>query len=632
MSPAFSHLVDGRPAELSDVFADVDRFAAHLAELATRSARLIVMTWIVPRLSHAFSALAMRQGVGLRNVVMRMNLRLAERVDEMPGVVLIDASGWIAEDRSPEEAKLWYAAKIPFGRDVFRRAARDVKSTLQAASGRSRKLIVVDLDNTLWGGIVGEVGWSEVRLGGHDAVGEAFVDFQRTLLALSRRGVLLAVASKNEEAVALEAMARHPEMIVRPEQLAAWRINWQDKAANIAAIAAELNLGLGSVVFIDDNPGERLRVREALPEVLVPEWPLSPILYVDALLALKCFDTVALTDEDRARADLYSAERARTDARQQKTVEEWRRDLQISVEIEELNERNLPRATQLLNKTNQMNLTSRRVASGELLRWVEGGERRLWTFRVRDRFGDAGLTGVASVSLEGRTAELADFVLSCRVFGRHVEHAMLHTVVEWAREHGAAQLIATCVPTAKNAPCLRFLETSGLEKATDFRFVWDLAAEYPRPTDLRLRTRSGADVVNAVTYFGPGVTFDHVGMAVASIRDVAGPDVEVIDDPIQRVSVAFVDFAGLRIELIQPLGDGSPIDRTLERGQSLAHLCFRVQSLEQAVARGRQAGLHQLARPMPARAFGGRRIAWLFNRNLGLVELLEDTAPESRAD
>lgn len=487
ISPAFAELVERGAAPIAAILDDVDEFAERLEKLAGRIPQVLVMTWTVPRFAAAFGSLAMREGAGLTNVVMRMNLRLAERLEGIRGALLIDASTWIGRQRTPEEAKLWYAAKVPFRNEVFRSAARDVKSALRASRGAAKKLIVLDLDNTLWGGIVGEVGWQGVRLGGHDAVGEAFVDFQRMLANLANRGILLGVVSKNEEAVAIEAIESHPEMQLRVRDLAGWRINWKDKAANIQELTEELNLGLGSVLFIDDNPAERARVREALHEVLVPEWPASPLLYVDALLALGCFDTVAVTEEDRARRAMYEAERSRNAELDHLSMEEWLRRLDLRVDVEELHDRNAPRAVQLLNKTNQMNLSTRRLDHGELAAWLADGERRFWTFRVSDRFGDAGLTGLASADRSGSRVVVVDFVLSCRVFGRYIEHAMLHTVAEWARESGATELVAEYLPTPKNTPCLRFLQTSGLLSEADRIFRWDLSQPYPPPANVRLR-------------------------------------------------------------------------------------------------------------------------------------------------
>ncbi|MCC7009040.1 MAG: HAD-IIIC family phosphatase [Acidobacteria bacterium] len=487
VSPAYDALLTRGDGRLTDILHDVDAFGGELKRLRDRSGRLIVMSWSLPPLGRAFGALALSPRGGAAHALLHMNLRLSELVAALPGVVLLDSSRWMPAERRPDEAKLWYAAKIPFGTDVFRRAVLDVKGALQASVGQVRKVIVLDLDDTLWGGIVGDVGWAGLRLGGHDAVGEAYCDFQRALLAFAARGVMLAVVSKNEEATALEAIDRHPEMILRQRDLAGWRINWDDKAANVAVLARQLNVGLDAMVFIDDNPAERGRVREALPDVLVPEWPASPLLYVDALLGLTCFNSVAVTDEDRERTRAYVAERDRERERDAAgSVEDWLARLDLSVHVERLSPRTLPRAAQLLNKTNQMNLSTRRLDAAALETWAADPARAFWTFRAMDRFGDAGLTGLASVEIDGPRAEIVDFVLSCRVFGRHIEDVMLHIVADAARQRGATTLGATFVPTAKNRPCLRFLERSGLSHVAEHRFVWDLATPYPKPDHVEI--------------------------------------------------------------------------------------------------------------------------------------------------
>lgn len=492
VSASFARLVEtGEPARAA-ILSEVDEFADHLVRLADRAARVLAVTWQPPRLSRAFRGLAMKEGTGLANEVMRMNLRLAERVEAAPGVTLLDSTGWLAGDPTGVDARLWYAAKVPFRNEVFRRAARDVKAVLRALDGGSRKLIVVDLDGTLWGGIVGEVGWEGLRLGGHDPIGEAYADFQRALKALARRGILLAIASKNDEDVAAAAIERHPEMVLRSADFVARRINWGDKADNIVSLAGELNLGLSSMVFIDDSPTERGRVREALPEVLVPEWPATPMQYVDALLDLGCFETVALTDEDRQRSAMYAAEAERAlERREAGSAAEWLRRLELRVQVEALSARNLPRAVQLLNKTNQMNLSTRRLGAAELEAWLRAGPRWMWTFRVRDRFGDSGLTGLASLELRWGTAVLVDFVLSCRVFGRSVEDAMLHVVTRFAAGLGARRLIAEFLPTGRNGPCLRFLEASRLRREGERCFAWDLPAPYPLPDGVDLLAEAG---------------------------------------------------------------------------------------------------------------------------------------------
>src|SRR5262249_54535249 len=229
-----------------------------------------------------------------------------------PGVVVLNSRKWfqLAGDAT-FNFRLWYLGKVPFGNSVFKNAAADIKAALRGAVGQVRKLLILDLDDTLWEGIVGDVGWQALKLGGHDPIGEALVDFQREIKALNRRGVLLGIVSKNEEATALAALKEHPEMILRPEDFAGWRINWSDKAQNIVDLVSQLNLGLDSVVVIDDNPAERSRVREALPQVLVPEWPEDKRLYSAALLALDCFDAYAVTREDHERAQMYANESRR---------------------------------------------------------------------------------------------------------------------------------------------------------------------------------------------------------------------------------------------------------------------------------------------------------------------------------
>ena len=286
----------------------VDAFAA--AVLASSgSQNVFVASWILPPSHAGYGLLDWRNGLGLRNLLARMNLRLVERLATANNIYLLDTNRWFAEATGAESTTMWYAAKVPYGTAVFQRAATDVARAMSAIGGESRRLIVLDLDNTLWGGVIGETGWSGIRIGGHDHVGEAFQAFQKELKALTNRGIQLALISKNDELVAMEAIDQHPEMLIRRSDLAAWRINWQDKATNMVALLEEINLGPKSVVFIDDNPAERDRVASMFPDILVPDWPTSPVAYVDALRRLSCFDTATISSEDRSRKAMYVAER-----------------------------------------------------------------------------------------------------------------------------------------------------------------------------------------------------------------------------------------------------------------------------------------------------------------------------------
>ncbi len=346
------------------------------------------------------------------------------------------------------------------------------------------------------GGIVGEVGWENLRLGGHDPVGEAYLDFQSALKTLRARGILLAIVSKNEQPVALQAIDENPEMLLRTRDFVGWRINWEDKAANIVELMAELNLGMQSALFIDDQPAERARIRGALPEVLVPEWPVDPMLYKQSLLSLNCFDTVVMSDEDLSRTDMYQAEGERKASRVSvQSIDDWLRCIDLEVTVEDLCDHNLQRTVQLLNKTNQMNLSTRRMTEDELLEWRDSGNRRVWCFRVRDKFGDSGLTGIVSLEWEDRSAQIVDFVLSCRVFGRRIEHLMAHVAIDFAAAQGVENVEAVYAPTAKNKPCLEFWMDSGFRcEQNAHRFRWSTRQPYPAPDMIRVDDRRGSGV------------------------------------------------------------------------------------------------------------------------------------------
>ena len=495
---SFARILDREAVTLDDVLTEVDGFAACLSEASKRVEALLVPTWTWPGRDRGLGVLNLRPPLGPAYCLMRMNARLIEALAAHPAIHVLDAGRWEGQAgptaRSP---KLWHLGKIAFGPEVFRHAASDVKAALRAIRGDARKLVVLDLDDTLWGGTVGDVGWEHLNLGGHNPVGESFVSFQRALKRLSTRGIVLAIVSKNSETTALEAIERHPEMVLRCRDFAGWRINWNDKVENIIDLSTELNLGLKSVVFIDDNPAERGRVREALPDVLVPEWPSDKLQYEDALTALTCFDTLTSTEEDQTRTRMYVAERERKAVKETaQSLDAYLAALGLTVTVERIGTTNVTRAAQLLNKTNQFNLTTRRMTEARYLEWSGAPGHDVFVFRVADRFDDYGLTGIASLSVNGAEGELSDFLLSCRVMGRGVEQTMLHVMAEHARSLGLARLIARYAPTERNAPCRHFFERSRFTPSDDGRqFTWELSDRYymPRHVGLHDHARATAD-------------------------------------------------------------------------------------------------------------------------------------------
>jgi FkbH-like protein len=486
--PAFRNFMSFVSFDRAKVFSEVDAFCESLIRAAERTKLMLVASWELPPYHAGHGMLDFNAEAGVSRLVLEMNLRLMQRLDGHPGVIVLNSRKWLqlAGDQA-FNARLWYLGKIPFGNPVFKNAAADIKAALRGAAGLTRKLLVLDLDDTLWDGIIGDVGWQGINLGGPDPVGEALVDFQRELKVLSRRGVLLGIVSKNEEATALSALREHPEMVLRPGDFSGWRINWSDKAQNLVELANNLNLGLDSVVYVDDSPAERHRVREALPQVFVPEWPQDKRLYPAALLALDCFDLGTVTPEDRHRAQMYANENQRAAFKLEAgSLQTWLESLDTHVLIEELSEVNRARAVQLFNKTNQMNLSTRRLTETELLAWLASEGRTLWTFRVNDRFGDSGLVAILSLELRGKQATLIDFVLSCRVMGRQIEETMLHVATQFSRSHSADELVAVYKPTPRNKPCLDFFRRSGFDETEKHSFWWDLSRDYRAPSHIRI--------------------------------------------------------------------------------------------------------------------------------------------------
>jgi FkbH-like protein len=486
---SFNSIVNGQSASLEEVFADVDWYASLLASAASSVRFAFISTWVMPSYNRGLGMLDLKSQRGVTSALMRMNLRLMDNLEKTPNLYILGADRWFQlAGRDAFNPKFWYLGKIAYSNDVYKEAVIDVKAALQGITGQSRKLILLDLDDTLWGGVVGDLGWEKIRLGGHDAVGEAFVDFQRALKALKNRGILLGIVSKNEEDVALTAIDHHPEMVLRSDDFSGWRINWGDKAQNIAELVSELNLGLQSVVFIDDNPVERARVKEAFPEILVPDWPEDKMLYRKALLELTCFDVPVISQEDLERTDMYVAERKRTAVKKEViSLDKWLESLDMKVVVAELDNGNVSRATQLLNKTNQMNLTTRRLTETELTDWAKQTGNRFWVFSVTDRFGNYGLTGIGSIEMEGRKCRIVDFILSCRVMGRKVEETMLYHLIRAAKELKAEEVIAEYLLTPKNKPCLSFFETSGLAHLADSNiFSWKTSDDYSKPTQVEI--------------------------------------------------------------------------------------------------------------------------------------------------
>lgn len=348
---------------------------------------------------------------------------------------------------------------------------------------KRKKCIVLDLDNTLWGGVLGEEGISGIKIGG-DYPGKAFVFFQKSLLQLSKSGVILTVCSKNNEADVLEAWDKNPFIVLKKEHFAAYRINWTDKATNIKELAEELNLGLDSFVFVDDNPTERELIKQMLPMVSVPEFPAQPYelpMFFKQLVE-DYFKVYSVTEEDKKKTEQYKANAARAQAQHSfADFEAFLESLNIQITIEAANEFNIPRIAQMTQKTNQFNLTTKRYTDADVKGFLAQGWK-IWCISVADRFGDNGITGCIMVNGN----EIDTFLLSCRILGKGIENAFIKKVLTLLKESGEALINATYLPTAKNAQVKEFYEkcgftcteeTEGMKQYTISLFDADLRIE-----------------------------------------------------------------------------------------------------------------------------------------------------------
>ncbi len=374
---------------------------------------------------------------------------------------------------------LWHRAKQEISPAAAPMYGELVMRLVAARQGRSAKCLVLDLDNTLWGGVVGDDGLEGLVLGQGSALGEAYVAFQDYARELSRRGIILAVCSKNDEANALEPFARHPEMVLRRADIAAFVANWNDKATNIRAIAQELNIGLDALVFIDDNPFERALVRQELPMVMVPEVSDDPTFYARTIADAGYFEALEITDDDRARSGQYQGNRERAALMASATdLPSYLRGLDMRLIWRRFDTIGLARTVQLINKTNQFNLTTRRYTDAEVLAIMQDSRSFGLQLRLLDRFGDNGIIAILIGRMQDDDAlQIDTWLMSCRVLGRQVEPTSLNLIAAEAR-----RLIGEYLPTKKNGMVKDHYEKLGFARRGDGRFELDLTTYVPADT------------------------------------------------------------------------------------------------------------------------------------------------------
>ena len=358
--------------------------------------------------------------------------------------------------------RYWYMANSPYSRIALAEIANEIQKHIRSLSGRVRKCLVLDCDNTLWGGIVGEDGLNGICIG-TEYPGSAFRDFQLEILNLYSRGVILCLCSKNNEEEVLSVLRTNQHMILREEHFAAFQINWSDKVSNLRRISEQLNIGLDSIVFVDDSDFEINLVRNELPEVVALKVSASkPYDHRYQLIQGGWFDTHHITDEDLMRSQMYRAEFTRKQILSATTdMKEYLKSLEMRLGFESVTESSLERVAQLCQRTNQFNLTTKRYSLDELASFVESPSSRVFMLRLSDKHGDYGIIGLCIIFIDHTIANIDSFMMSCRALGRGVESAFLSLCVQSVATDGAKTITSKYIPTSKNVQVSSFYDSHG---------------------------------------------------------------------------------------------------------------------------------------------------------------------------
>jgi len=449
--------------------------------------KLVISNLQVPSYS-PYGIYETKTSYGLREMVLEFNSMLNSLAKTEESVYVYDFDGFVRKygERNIFDFRQYFIGDIKVSFDYIPHLMHDWMGYIKAALGLSRKCIVLDLDNTLWGGIVGEDGFEGIKLGSNPS-GRAFTEFQNVLLGLHKRGIILAINSKNNYDEAIRVIKEHPDMVLREEHFASMRINWDDKVLNMKEIASELNIGMDSLVFIDDDPVNREFVRINLPQILTVEIPDDASQYAETLMDMNDFDLLKITEEDIGRGRMYLQDRQRKEFERSATdLGEFLDQLDIRLTIKSANDFTIPRISQLTLKTNQFNLTTKRYQEEDIRKLANQSDYWVGCAQVEDKFGNNGITGVFIVKKESKTEWLIDtFLLSCRIMGRKIEDGVLGYILQKAKESGVQTVKGEFMPTKRNQPCENFLSDYGFSKESG-HWSYSLSNAIKIPTHLKL--------------------------------------------------------------------------------------------------------------------------------------------------
>ena len=445
--------------------------------VAYSKSKLILSNFSIPSYS-PIGINEIREEFGLHEMIRSLNYKIKTALSSTPEIFIYDLNSFVTKfgENNIFDYKQFFYGDVKISLDHIPYLAEEFMGYVNAVLGLNKKCIVLDLDNTLWGGIIGEDGLEGIKLG-DGPIGRAYVEFQRHLLALNQRGIILAINSKNNFDDAIEVIRKHPNMILKEDNFASIRIDWNDKVENIKEIAEELNIGLDSIVFFDDDPINRDYMRSALPQVLTVELSDSSS-YSQTLKSINEFQVLNITKEDTKRGKMYLNQRKRTEFQKQVgNLQDFLKQLNISVKIRKADEYTIPRISQLTLKTNQFNLTTRRYQEEDIRKFVSEKNKIVECAEIQDKFGENGITSVYIVKKDNQQEWTLDtFLLSCRVMGRGIEEALLGQIIQRAKIEGIKKVKAQYIKTKKNKPAENFLSDFGFTKNED---VWIFETKKP---------------------------------------------------------------------------------------------------------------------------------------------------------
>jgi len=431
------------------------------------NSKLIVNNLLIPTYS-VYGILEKKVDYGIQEMIMDFNKKIADHFRNNSSVYVYDFNSFVSRigENQIFDHRQYFFGDVQVSLRYIPNLANDLLGYIKPILGINKKCIVLDLDNTLWGGIIGEDGISDIKLGSIEPIGKIFVEFQKYLLALHNRGIILAINSKNNPDDVMEVFKNHPNMILKEEHFASLKINWNDKVMNLREISQEINIGLDSMVFFDDDPMNRDFVRTSLPEVLTVELPKDPSLYISKLIELNEFNVLKITKEDKKRGKMYLEQRKRIEFKNDIiNFQDYLKKLNVKIHVKEADEFTIPRISQLTLKTNQFNLTTKRYQEKDIKNFSDDKNKLVLSASVEDKFGDNGITSAIIIEKSNSQEWFIDtFLLSCRIMGREIETSILNFIIEEAKNNDVEKLIAEFIPTKKNKPAESFLSDYGFKK------------------------------------------------------------------------------------------------------------------------------------------------------------------------